>query len=51
VENGLREGITLAADPALPATLPAPAAAVRTPHGKTGEFWRTPSHPSRLIIA
>jgi uncharacterized protein len=33
----LRDGITLSADLALPASLPAPAVVVRTPYGKTGE--------------
>jgi uncharacterized protein len=33
----LRDGITLAADLALPAALPAPAVVVRTPYGKSGE--------------
>ena len=33
----LREGITLAADLALPAQLPAPAVVVRTPYGKSGD--------------
>jgi uncharacterized protein len=33
----LRDGITLAADLALPASLPAPAVVMRTPYGKTGE--------------
>ena len=36
----LRDGITLSADLALPASLPAPAVVVRTPYGKTGEIGR-----------